>query len=91
MIDDGACISDICNRLDSVTMSRTYQLTLPTEVQQALEALSRNAGLSPEAVINKAVQDHLFVMQFRSLRKQLAARAAEQGIATDDDVLKHVS
>ena len=66
-------------------------VTLPAEVRQALDELSRKEGVSTDEVVGRAVKQHLFLRQFRSLRERLSAKARNQGIATDQDVFDRVS
>ena len=72
-------------------MSHPITLTLPDDVELALEEVSRNEGLRPEEVIGTAIREHLVLRQFRLLRERLSAKARQQGIVTDQDVFDLVS
>ncbi len=72
-------------------MAQPITVTLPADVQEALEDLSQKEGVSPDEVIGRAVKQHLFLRQFRSLRERLSEKAKRQGIVTDQDVFDRVS
>lgn len=72
-------------------MSQMITITLPTEVQLALDELSRSEGVPRDEVVNRAVKQHLFLRRFRSLRERMSAKAADQGTVTDQDVFDRVS
>ncbi len=74
-----------------MNMVQPISVTLPVDVKQALEALARQEGVAPDEVIGRAVRQHLFLRQFRSLRERMAAKARSQGIVTDQDVFDRVS
>jgi metal-responsive CopG/Arc/MetJ family transcriptional regulator len=66
-------------------------ITLPVEVQLALDELSRSEGVPRDEVVERAVKQHLFLRRFRSLRERMSAKAASQGVVTDQDVFDRVS
>ena len=70
---------------------QSITVTLPVDVKQALDELSKKEGVSPEEVVGRAVKQHVFLRQFRSLRERLAAKARNQGIVTDQDVFDCIS
>ena len=72
-------------------MSQLITITLPIEVQLALDELSRSEGVPRDEVVNRAVKQHLFLRRFRSLRERMSAKAADQGTVTDQDVFNQVS
>ena len=72
-------------------MAKPITVALPPDVKRALDELSHKEGVSPEEVVGRAVKQHLFLRQFRSLRARLAAKAKNQGIETDQDVFDRVS
>lgn len=72
-------------------MNQSTTVTLLPEVQEALEAFSRQEGISADEIVNRAIKQHLFLQQFRTLRERLAAKANQQGIVTDEDVFDRVS
>ena len=72
-------------------MQQDITVTLPPEIQKALDDVTRREGVSQNDVISQAVKEHLFLRQFRSLRQRMAAKAAAQGIFTDQDVFDRVS
>ena len=72
-------------------MVQSFTVTLPADVKQAVDELSKREGISPDEVVGQAVKQHVFLRQFRSLRERMAAKAKDQGIATDQDVFDRVS
>ena len=72
-------------------MARSITVTLPADVQAALDELSQKEGVSPDEVVQQAVKQHLFLRRFRSLRERLLEKAKRQGIVTDQDVFDRVS
>ena len=72
-------------------MARSITVTLPADVQAALDELSQKEGVSPDEVVQQAVKQHLFLRRFRSLRERLSEKAKRQGIVTDQDVFDRVS
>ncbi|MDA1049151.1 MAG: hypothetical protein O3C40_01550 [Planctomycetota bacterium] len=72
-------------------MAQPVSVTLPADVQQAVDELSRAEGVSADEVVCRAVKQHVFLRQFRSLRERLSAKAKSQGIVTDQDVFDRVS
>jgi len=72
-------------------MAQAITITLPADVTQALEELASKEGVAPDQLVERAVKQHLFLRQFRSLRERMAAKAQSQGIVTDQDVFDRVS
>lgn len=72
-------------------MIQPITITLPADVKQALDELSQEEGVSTEVVVGRAVKQHVFLRQFRSLRERMSAKAKNQGIVTDQDVFDRVS
>ncbi len=70
---------------------QSITVTLPVDVKQALDELSKKEGVSPEEVVGRAVKQHVFLRQFRSLHERMAAKARNQGIVTDQDVFDCIS
>jgi metal-responsive CopG/Arc/MetJ family transcriptional regulator len=72
-------------------MTQSISITLPADIQIALDRVSQKEGVSRDELVGRAVKQHLFLRQFRSLRERLAAKAQGQGIGTDQDVFDRVS
>ena len=72
-------------------MTQSITVTLPADVKQAVDELSKKEGVSPDEVVGQAVKQHVFLRQFRSLRERMAAKAKDQGIVTDQDVFDRIS
>lgn len=66
-------------------------LTIPLtpELRAAVDRLTETEGLSPEELVQRALQEFVFVHQFKSLREQLLQKA--QADYTDDDIFEMVS
>jgi metal-responsive CopG/Arc/MetJ family transcriptional regulator len=72
-------------------MTQMITITLPADIQLALDELSQSEGVSRDEVVSRAVKQHLFLRRFRSLRERMAAKASNGGIVTDQDVFDQVS
>lgn len=70
-------------------MEDTLTITLTPELKEILNTLSLHEGISPEALIQTAIEDYLFVRKFRELRSQLMQKA--QTSYTDEDIFETVS
>lgn len=72
-------------------MLEPIAVTLPADLQSALEDITRKEGISRDEVIGRAIKEHLFLRQFRLLRERMTPKAQAQGISTDQDVFDLVS
>jgi predicted transcriptional regulator len=70
-------------------MKDTLTITLPPELKATLDTLTTAEGISPESLVQTAIQDYLFIRQFQALRVQLMQKA--QTTYTDDDIFELVS
>jgi predicted transcriptional regulator len=70
-------------------MEETLTITLTPELKATLDILTHREGVSPESLVQEAIEDYLFVRQFRALRSQLMLKA--QTSYTDDDIFELVS
>jgi metal-responsive CopG/Arc/MetJ family transcriptional regulator len=64
-------------------------LRLPDNVSSALDEATREAGVSRNEIIEKALTDYLFVRKFRRLRERLAGES--ENVYTDQVVFDRVS
>jgi predicted transcriptional regulator len=67
-------------------MEDTLNISLTPELRAAIDRLTEAEGLSPEGLVQRALQEFVFVHQFRSLREQLLQKA--QADYTDDDIFE---
>ncbi len=72
-------------------MQQSLTITLPENVQHALDEFARREGVAPEVVVGQAVKEHLFLGKLRSSGARMSAKAKSQGIVTDQDVFDRVS
>ncbi len=72
-------------------MKQRIEFELPGKLNNELELLIEEEGLSKNELIKKAIENYLFVRRFRALRKKLSPGAKAQGYKTDDDIFKVVS
>ncbi len=72
-------------------MTNPITVTLPADLQRALDELTRKEGIAPDELIGQAVKEYLFLRQFRLLRERMSAKARSQGIVTDQDVFDRIS
>ena len=72
-------------------MLQPITVAIPDDVKKALDELSQKEGVSTDVLVGRAIKQHVFLQQFRSLRERLTAKAKEQDIFTDQDVFDRVS
>ena len=72
-------------------MEKPITVTLPDDLELALEEETRREGISANELIADALKRYLFVRRFRLLREQMIPHAQAQGIHTDEDVFEQVS
>jgi len=76
-------------------MSKTVTLTLPEDVEAALNDVTRQEGLPASQVVTDAIKEYFFFRRLRLLRDTVASRGTTQaaaiGIRTDQDVFDRVS
>ena len=70
-------------------MNNSIVLELPDRVQEALVEATQEEGVSPNELVTAALEDYLFIRQFRRLRERMLAQAPGQ--PTDDDVFEQIS
>jgi predicted transcriptional regulator len=70
-------------------MEDTLNISLTPELRAAIDRLTEAEGLSTEGLVQRALQEFVFVHQFRSLREQLLQKA--QADYTDEDIFGMVS
>jgi metal-responsive CopG/Arc/MetJ family transcriptional regulator len=70
-------------------MSETIVIDLPEETRAALEAAIREEGVSQNELIEKALNDYLFIRRFRSLRERMMAQTSET--YSEQDIFDRVS
>ena len=66
----------------------TITIRVPDELDQELERLSLDQGVSKSDLAREALRRYLQVAEFRSLRSELVARAQAIGVSTDDNVFR---
>jgi predicted transcriptional regulator len=69
----------------------TVTIRLDPEMEQEIDALSRQLGRSRSDVIRDALRRQLALAKFERLRRGLLPLAEAQGILTDEDVFAEVS
>jgi predicted transcriptional regulator len=70
-------------------MSTTIVVDLREETKAALDEAAREEGLSQNELIDKALQDYLFIRRFRNLRARMMSQAGKA--FTDREVFDLVS
>lgn len=70
-------------------MSTTIVIDLKEEIKAALDEAAREEGLSQNELIDKALQDYLFVRRFRNLRERMMSQAGTS--FADQEVFDRVS
>ncbi len=72
-------------------MSKRVTLTLPKDIEAALDDVTRQEGLPASQVVSDAIKEYLFFRRLRLLRDSMTSQAAAIGIRTDQDVFDRVS
>lgn len=70
-------------------MEDTLTITLTPELKATLANFIHTEGVSPESLALEAIEDYLFIHQFRALRSQMIQKS--QTNYTDDDIFETVS
>ena len=70
-------------------MSTTIIVDLKDETKAALDDAAREEGLSQNELIDKALQDYLFIRRFRSLRERMMSQTGKA--FTDQEVFDLIS
>jgi predicted transcriptional regulator len=70
-------------------MSTTIIFDLGDETKAALDEAAREEGLSQNELIDKALQDYLFIRRFRNLRERMMSQAGKA--FTEQDVFDLIS
>lgn len=70
-------------------MSQTVTINLPDNTKDALDDAVRKEGLSQDALIEKALNDYLFLGRFRTLRERMLSARSES--YKDQDVFNQIS
>jgi metal-responsive CopG/Arc/MetJ family transcriptional regulator len=71
-------------------MQETITITLPKEIESALNDVTQKEGIPASDLITRAVEDYLFFRRLRLLRERLSIQARQQSIYTDQDVFDRV-
>jgi hypothetical protein len=70
-------------------MSSTILADLSDETKATLAEAAREEGMSQNELIDKALQNYLFIRRFRSLRERMMSQAGKT--LTDQDIFDLVS
>ena len=72
-------------------MRTTMTISLPEKIKTELDRAAESEGVSRSDLVRESLSDYLFVRKFRTLRKTMAPKAAQQGVYTDQDVFDRAS
>ncbi len=70
-------------------MSSTIIIDLRDETKAALDEAAREEGLSQNELIDKALDDYLFIRRFRTLRERMMSKGEKA--FTDQEVFDLIS
>ncbi|MEK6282987.1 MAG: hypothetical protein AABN95_21730 [Acidobacteriota bacterium] len=68
-------------------MSTTIVIDLRDETKAALNKAAREEDLSQNELIDKALQDYLFIRRFRNLRERMIAQAGKASLIRKCSIL----
>lgn len=72
-------------------MNQRIEVNLPGKLNEELELITAEEGLTKSELVKKAIEDYLFIRKFRTLRKKLISKAKENGYKSDDDIFEAIS
>ena len=72
-------------------MTSATTVSVADDTKQLVQEAAQVEGISPGELIDRAVREHVFLRQFRSLNDRMAAQAEAQGIKSDEEVFERVS
>ncbi len=72
-------------------MRSTITISLPEKIRDQLDQVAEKEGVTRSDLVRQSICDHLFIRQFRGLRRTMVAKASQHGIYTDQDVFDRVS
>mgnify|MGYP001123562990 CR=1 FL=1 len=72
-------------------MRSTITISVPEQMKEDLERLSRADGVSRSDIVRESLRDYLFLRNFRAMRKAMVSKASTRGVYSDQDVFDRVS
>lgn len=73
-------------------MSENMTIEIPDELKAQIDALSSADGVSAKDWVKRAIEAHVFIRRFRSVREEMLRELDDRGVQlTDEDVFKMVS
>ena len=72
-------------------MKTMVSIRLDTDLEEALDRVCRETGMSRSEVIRDALRRQLAVLEFDRLRERALPFAEARGYLTDEDVFRDVS
>ncbi len=69
-------------------MQETIVIRLPEGIRTALDDVTRQEGVEPIQVVNRAIEEYLFFRRLRLLQERMIAKAQAQGIKTEEEVFQ---
>ena len=73
-------------------MSESMTIDLTDDLKAQIDALSSADGVSAADWVRHAIESHVFIRRFRSVREEMLKSLDDRGIQlTDEDVFKMVS
>ena len=67
-------------------MRRSITITLPDELGDAVDSLTREEGLSSTEIVCKSLSDYIYFRKLKKTREAMIPHAEARGIMTDQDV-----
>jgi len=72
-------------------MKSAVTIRLDDDLEEQLEEIVRQSGLSRSEIVREALRRELLRMQFERLREQIMPFAEARGFLTDEDVFEQIS
>ncbi len=70
-------------------MNATITINLPDKINFALREATQEEGLSEAELIGKAVEDYLYIRQFRKVRERIINKSSSN--YTDEEIFEAIS
>lgn len=72
-------------------MDQMVEINIPSKLNEELELVTAEEGLSKSELVKKAIEDYLFIRKFRTIRKKMTPKAKNRGFKSDEDIFEAIS
>ena len=72
-------------------MRSSVSVSLPEKLNKEIDKVLRETSLTRSELVRAALDEYLFKLRFRKVRRKLVLKARSKGIFTDEDVYEKLS